>query len=115
MAVKTVKNTSSSSKNNPIRDSQVKALDNLQAIYRVVQGEDFKAAVLPYLRMFLIKEWPDPSKYDSRDKFYDAYCAIRAEVEVSKKIITMLSPVGIEAQIKVRQKQLAQQGKDYEL
>lgn len=71
--------------------------------------------MLPYLKLLLIKEWPDPSQYANRDEFYDAYCKERAEVEVSKKILGYLSVEGLEAQIKNLQRLLAQEGKNYEL
>ena len=71
--------------------------------------------MLPYLKLLLIKEWPDPSKYDNRDAFYDAYCKERAEVEVGKKILGHLSAEGLEAQIKNLQKLLAQEGKNYDI
>ena len=99
--------------NNSQRQSQAKALDNLQALLRLVKSADFKEGMLPYLRLLLIKEWPDPSKYKDRDEFYDKYCAIRAEVEVSKKILGYLSEEGLKAQIKNLQQMLARKGKNY--
>jgi len=107
---KTVKDTLKQSR----LQSQSKALDNLQALLRLVKSADFKLGMLPYLRLLLIKEWPDPSQYDSRDKFYDVYCQMRAEVEVSKKVLGHLSEEGLKAQIKNLQQMMAQKGRNYE-